>query len=224
MWSVSFLHMDCENDMGVYWNRVCNAVRCLANKYIGLCVRGGRHSVHMSLPLYQRFDSTNDDYPYVRLHPDYDSYVMWLVFSSHTEFKTREWCEWALVFWPQLGVDTVQDFVYVERDAMENSAAWNQLCEAHKNIIGTLFGVTPAGYPRWVESAKACLQGLCRNRIYVQSQFNQECMMLKLLHDINESNHITSQDYARVRPAEVKMPLIPWKFLPDPGTAWNYNP
>jgi len=178
----------------------------------------------MSLPLYQRFDSTNDDYPYVRLHPDYDSYVMWLVFSSHTEFKTREWCEWALVFWPQLGVDTVQDFVYVERDAMENSAAWNQLCEAHKNIIGTLFGVTPAGYPRWVESAKACLQGLCRNRIYVQSQFNQECMMLKLLHDINESNHITSQDYARVRPAEVKMPLIPWKFLPDPGTAWNYNP
>ena len=185
---------------------------------------GGRHSVHMSLPLYQRSDSSNDGYPYRKLHRDIDSYVLWLVFSSHTEFKAREWCEWTLVFWQQLGLDTVKDLVYVERATMEASAAWNELCEAHKNIIGTLFGLTPAGYPRWVESAKACLQGLCRNRIYVETQLNQESMMLKLLDDINESNHITSQDYARVRPAEVKMPFIPWKFLPDPGTEWNWHP
>jgi len=48
--------------------------------------------------------------------------------------------------------------------------------------------------------------------------------MFKLLDDINESNYTRSQQCALVRPAEVKMPSIAWKFLPDPGTEWDYHP
>jgi len=178
----------------------------------------------MSLPLYQRLDSTNDSYPYKRLQRDFDSYVLWLVFSSRSEFKTPGWFEWTRVFWEQVGVNAVMELVYVTAATVEDSTAWKQLREADKHIIGKLFGLTAAGYPSWVESGKACLQGLCRDRIYVESQFNQESIMWKLLDDINECNHTTLHQWARVRPAEVKMPLIPWKFLPDPGTEWDYHP
>jgi len=217
-------HVDCKNDMDVYSKRMQNVSRSLANKYIRLCIREGRRFVNMSLPLNQRSDSTNDGYPYRRLLRNYDDYILWLLFSSHTKFKTQAWCEWARVFWPQLGVDTVQDLAYVDRATMGNSAAWNQLCEAHKNLIGTLFGYAPDGYPIWIESARACLQGLCRDRMYAETHFNQESLMVQLLKDINESNYTRSQQRAFVRPAEVKMPFIAWKFLPDPGLEWDWHP
>ena len=107
--------------------------------------------MHMSLPLYQRLDMSNDSYPYKKLHTTFDSYVLYLVFSSNPEFKTREWCEWTHVFWPQVGVDTVEDLIYVDIAMAEDSAAWNQVREADKHIIAKLFGLTPDGYASWVE-------------------------------------------------------------------------
>jgi len=116
-----------------------------------------------------------------------------------------------------VGIEALSDFVKMDIDMAEESAAWRQLSAADKQAISKLFGRRPDTERGYVEQAKKCLHALCHRRMFPFSMSEQMVVMSHILADINLDHdnilypNVTNAAEVWFFPAEVAMPHISWQ-------------